>query len=369
MLGVIIGAMALFIVLSVFSGLKTFNHNYISATDPDLTITATNGKSFIFNDKIAKALNDLPVLNYSKYVEERAFFSYNDKRTIANIKGVDSLFTKVIKLDTTVYAGKWLDKDYINEAVIGNTISRQLNLGINDYINPLKVFVPKPGKGYISNPKKAFKMMTAQPVGVFAVTDALDKKYVFTPLAFAQELLSYKKNKITGIAVKLKSNTVIAKAGKFLNKKLGKAFTVKTRTQLNAVFYKMLNTENLISYFIFTLILIIGIFNVIGAIVMLIIDKKENLITLFNLGLDIKKIKEIFVFHGLLLQGLGTLIGLTLGIILILLQMHFGWLKITPMLAYPVNFRMLNIFIVIITILILGFIAAKLASSRIKLLF
>lgn len=369
MLGVIIGAMALFIVLSVFSGLKTFNHNYISATDPDLTITATNGKSFIFNDKIAKALNDLPVLNYSKYVEERAFFSYNDKRTIANIKGVDSLFTKVIKLDTTVYAGKWLDKDYINEAVIGNTISRQLNLGINDYINPLKVFVPKPGKGYISNPKKAFKMMTAQPVGVFAVTDALDKKYVFTPLAFAQELLSYKKNKITGIAVKLKSNKAIAKAGKFLNKKLGKAFTVKTRTQLNAVFYKMLNTENLISYFIFTLILIIGIFNVIGAIVMLIIDKKENLITLFNLGLDIKKIKEIFVFHGLLLQGLGTLIGLTLGIILILLQMHFGWLKITPMLAYPVNFRMLNIFIVIITILILGFIAAKLASSRIKLLF
>jgi len=367
MLGVIIGTMALFIVLSVFSGLKIFNHNYISATDPDLTVTPTTGKSFIFNDTTANTLKNSSVLYYSKYVEERAFFSYNDKRTIANIKGVDSLFTKVIKLDTTVYAGKWLDYKNINEAVIGNAISRQLSLGINDYINQLKIFVPKPGKGYISNPSAAFKMKVMQPVGVFSVTDVLDKKYVFSSLNFAQNLLGYKTNRISGIAIKLKKDSDDALIGKILNKKLGKSYNVKTRAQLNAVFYKMLNTENLVSYFIFTLILIIGIFNVIGAIVMLIIDKKENLITLFNLGLDIKKIKKIFILHGLLLQGIGMLIGLILAIILILLQKHFGWLKITPMLAYPVDFKFINIIIVIFTILVLGFIAAKLASSRISL--
>ncbi len=367
MLGVIIGTMALFIVLSVFSGLKIFNHNYISATDPDLTIIPTTGKSFIFNDKIAETLKNSSVLYYSKYIEERAFFSYNDKRTIANIKGVDSLFTKVIKLDTTVYAGRWLDYKYINEAVIGNSISRQLSLGINDYINLLKIFVPKPGKGYISNPNAAFKMRTMQPVGVFSVTEALDKKYVFSSLNFTQELLGYKANQISGIAIKLKKNSDDASIGKILNKKLGKSYNVKTRMQLNAVFYKMLNTENLVSYFIFTLILIIGIFNVIGAIVMLIIDKKENLITLFNLGLNIKEIKKIFVLHGLLLQGIGMLIGLILGIILILLQKHFAWLKITPMLAYPVDFKFINVVIVIFTILVLGFIAAKLASNRISL--
>jgi len=367
MIGVIIGTMALFIVLSVFSGLKTFNYNYISTTDPDLTITPTNGKSFIFNDSIAKVLKTPSVLQYTKYIEERAFFSYNDKRTIANIKGVDSLFTKVIKLDTTVYAGKWLNSKNLDQAVVGNDISRHLSLGINDYINPLKIFVPKPGRGYISNPNQAFKMMSVQPVGVFSVTEALDKKYVFTSLLFTQELLGYKSNQISGIAVKLKSNADVAKVGEFLNKKLGKAFNVKTRAQLNAVFYKMLNTENLVSYFIFTLILIIGIFNVIGAIVMLILDKKENLKTLFNLGLPVVKIKEIFILHGLLLQGVGMLIGLLLGIVLILLQSHFGWLKITPMLAYPVDFRFTNLIIVIFTIIVLGFIAAKLASNRISL--
>jgi len=367
MVGVIIGTMALFIVLSVFSGLKIFNHNYISATDPDLTITAKVGKNFIFNESIAKKLKNSSILYYSKYVEERAFFSYNDKRTIANIKGVDSLFTKVIKLDTTVYTGKWLDYKIINEAVIGNEISRQLSLGINDYINLLKIFVPKPGKGYISNPKTAFKMKVMQPIGVFSVTDALDKKYVFSTLYFSQELLGLKVNQISGIAVKLKTDSDDAKVANILNKKLGKNFIVKTRTQLNAVFYKMLNTENLVSYFIFTLILIIGIFNVVGAIVMLIIDKKENLITLFNLGLNINKVKKIFVLHGILLQGIGMFIGLTLGIIIVLLQKHFGWLKITPMLAYPVNFKFINVVIVIFTILVLGFVAAKLASNRISL--
>jgi len=366
-IGVIIGTMALFIVLSVFSGLKTFNYNYISATDPDLTITPTNGKSFIFNDKIAETLKNSSVLQYSKYVEERAFFSYNDKKTIANIKGVDSLFTKVIKLDTTVYAGKWLNAKYLDQAVIGDGISRQLNLGINDYLESLKIFVPKPGKGYISNPTQAFNMLSAQPVGVFSVTEALDKKYVFTSIEFAQALVGYKANTISGIAIKLKNITDVAAVANKLSNKLGKGFSVKTRTQLNAVFYKMLNTENLVSYFIFTLILIIGIFNVIGAIIMLILDKKENLVTLFNLGLTIKEIKNIFILHGFLLQVIGMFIGLILGIILILFQMHFGWLKITPMLAYPVKFEFINLLIVILTMLVLGYIAARLASKRISL--
>lgn len=367
MIGVIIGTMALFIVLSVFSGLKTFNINYISASDPDLTIISSRGKSFDFSDKTADILKDKSVLYYSKYVEERALFSYNDKRIIANIKGVDSLFINVIKLDTTVYTGKWLDNKALDEVVIGNNISKQLSLGIADFITPLKIHVPKPGKGYINSPNEAFKMLTAQPVGVFAITEELDSKYMFCSLLFAQELLSYSSNQITGIVVKLNPKTDVDAVAKRLNQKLGASYNVKTRAQLNAVFYKMLNTENLVSYFIFTLILIIGIFNVIGAIVMLILDKKENLKTLLNLGFPISKIKQIFVLHGLLLQAVGMFIGLVLGVVLILIQMQFSLLKITNNLAYPVDFRIGNLMIVILTISVLGFLAAKLASNRISL--
>lgn len=369
LVGVIIGTMALFIVLSVFSGLKAFNINFISASDPDLTITATQGKSFVFNEDIETILKDKSIAQYSKYLEERAFLSYQDKRVIAVVKGVDTHFTDVIQMDTTVYVGTWLNPEALNQVVIGNAISRQLNLGISDYINSLKVYVPKPGKGYINNPSQAFKMLSSRPVGVFSVTETLDKKYIFANLPFAQELLNYKPNQISGIALKLSPDIMPDDFAEVLKKKLGSSFKVRTRTQLNAVFYKMLNTENLVSYLIFTLIVIIAIFNVIGAIVMMILDKKENLKTLYNLGTPLPQIKRIFILHGLLLQGVGLFIGLLLGVILVLLQWHFGFLKITAVLAYPVVFKWTNLFLVIITITVLGYIAARLASSRIKLLF
>jgi len=369
LVGVTIGTMALFIVLSVFSGLKAFNINFISASDPDLTITATQGKSFVFNEDIETILKDKSITQYSKYLEERAFLSYQDKRVIAVVKGVDARFTDVVKMDTTVYAGRWLNPEALNQVVIGNTISRQLNLGISDYINSLKVYVPKPGKGYINNPSQAFKMLSSRPVGVFSVTEKLDKKYVFANLPFAQELLNYKPNQISGIALKLSSDIMPDDFAEVLRKKLGTSFKIRTRTQLNAVFYKMLNTENLVSYLIFTLIVIIAIFNVIGAIVMMILDKKENLKTLYNLGTPLPQIKRIFILHGLLLQGVGLFMGLLLAIILVLLQLHFGFFKITAVLAYPVEFKWTNLFVVMITITVLGYVAARLASSRIKLLF
>jgi lipoprotein-releasing system permease protein len=141
---------------------------------------------------------------------------------------------------------------------------------------------------------------------------------------------------------------------------------VQTKAQLNAVFYKVINTENLVSYLIFTLIIIIALFNVIGAIIMMIIDKKQNLKTLFNLGASLKEIKRIFILQGFLLTFFGMCIGLVLGTILVFLQKKFEIFMIVPNLAYPVEFRFTNFLIVFFTITILGFIAAKIASSRIS---
>ncbi|MDX1829508.1 MAG: FtsX-like permease family protein [Lutibacter sp.] len=365
--GVIVGSLALFIVLSGFSGLRTFSVGFLNTSDPDIKITAKKGKSFILNDTIKSVLEqENGVLNYSKVIEERAFFEYNKKTHIAFIKGVDTNYTKVNSIDTTVYIGTWLDKNIPYGTVIGNGISNTLSVGVFDFIEPLTIYVPKPGKGYITNPNNAFSRIDTQPIGIFALTDDVDKKFTFVWLTAAQQLLNYKENQISAIELKLDKNSSLDKIQNSLITKLGNKFTIKNREQLNSVFYKMLNTENLTSYLIFTLILIIALFNVIGAVIMMILEKKDNLKTLYNLGANIKQIKKVFILQGFLLTFFGMLIGVSSGIILVLIQKKYHLFKITQHLAYPVELTFLNIVTVVITILVLGYIASIIASSRIS---
>ena len=366
-LGVLIGTLALFIVLSGFSGLRTFSLGFLNTSDPDLKISPAQGKSFLYSDSIKSILDDeKDIISYSKVIEERAFFEYKEKTHIASIKGVDINYTKVNSIDSTVYSGTWIDKEIANGVVIGNGISAILSMGIFDFENPLKIYVPKPGKGYITNPNNAFKKINTQPIGIYALTSDIDKKYSFVSLELAQELLSYKADQISAIELKIDELSDREQILNSLKFKLGDAYKIQTREQLNAVFYKMLNTENMASYLIFTLILIIALFNVIGAIIMMILDKKDNLKTLHSMGATIKEIKRIFVLQGFLLTVGGLIVGLFIGIILVLLQKKFQLFMITPYLAYPVEFTTLNTFLVALTILILGFLSAKIASSRIS---
>ncbi|WP_372793129.1 ABC transporter permease [Lutibacter sp.] len=365
--GVIIGTLALFIVLSGFSGLRSFSVSFLNTADPDIKITSVKGKSFFLNDSIQEILkNEKEIVSYSKVIEERAFFEFNEKTHIAFIKGVDANYTKVNSIDTTVYVGTWLDPKFPLGVVVGNGISNTLSIGVFDFLDPLKIYVPKPGKGYITKPTNAFKKINTQPIGVFALTDEFDSKFTFISLELAQELLSYTPEQISAIEIKVSNRTERDQIITNLKSKLGNQFTIETREQLNAVFYKMLNTENLASYLIFTLILIIALFNVIGAIIMMILDKRDNLKTLYSIGATMKEIKQVFVLQGFMLSVFGLFVGLSLGIALVLLQMKYHLFMITQHLAYPVELTLLNVITVIITILILGFLASKIASSRIS---
>ncbi|MEN8187848.1 MAG: FtsX-like permease family protein [Bacteroidota bacterium] len=365
-LGVIVSAVALFIVLSVFSGLKNFSLNFIRAADPDLKISVVNGKSFFFNDTIEDVLLKDKIADYTRVIEERAFFNYNEKSHIAIIKGVDSNYLHVNRLDTAVYLGEWLRYDAKYTSVVGSGVANLLSVGAYDFLESLKIFVPKPGEGYITNPKTAFSKVNTQPIGIYKLTDDHDKKYVFANLELTQELLNYKPDQITAVEIKLAEDADVDEIQTELQNQLGSDFRVQTREQLNSVFYKMLNTENLVSYLVFTLILIIALFNVIGAIVMMIIDKKANLKTLFHLGAPVKEIRKIFVLQGFLLTLFGLFVGLLLAIPFIILQKKYGFIMITQSLAYPVEFYLSNVLIVIITIVVLGYVAAKIASARIS---
>jgi len=365
-LGVIVSTIALFIVLSVFSGLKDFSLSFIKTADPDLKVTSTEGKSFLFDEALEKKLALEKIEAYTKVIEERVFLSYADKSHVASTKEVDADYLRVNRLDTAVYFGNWVNYDAKHTVVVGSAISTALSIGTYDFLESLKIYVPKPGKGYITNPKTAFNQVNAQTIGIYRLTDDIDKKFVYANLALAQDLLNYKPEQITALELKLSKGASAKDVQEELQLVLGNDYVVKTRQQLNSVFYKMLNTENLVSYLVFTLILIIALFNVIGAIVMMIIDKKENLKTLFHLGSGVREIRRIFVFQGFLLTLFGLFVGLLCAMPFVLLQKKYGFIMITQSLAYPVEFRMVNVMVVVLTIVVLGYLSAKIASARIN---
>lgn len=365
-MGIIVGAMALFVVLSVFSGLKVFSLSFLNNIDPDIKISSTLGKSFFISPSQENQIKAIDgVASYSKIIEERVLFVFNQKQEVTLLKGVDSSFTKVNAIKKTLFNGKWLEKDSY-QVVLGYGISEKFSTGLLDYNNIFEVYVPKPGKGAIENPAQAFNKSAVVPVGIYAISEDLDSKYVFADLGLAQELLEYKPNQISGIELKLKNGTDESVVSNQLQTIFDHKITVKNRAQLNESLYKMLNTENLAVYLIFTLVIVIALFNLIGALIMMILDKKGNLKTLLNLGTEIKDLRKIFLLQGTLLSVFGGIIGLALGIAIVLLQQHFELIMITPTLAYPVVFTLENVLIVFGTIVTLGFIASLIASNRVS---
>lgn len=365
-MGIIIGAMALFVVLSVFSGLKVFSLSFSNNIDPDIKISSTLGKSFFVSPIQENKIKETEgVASYSKILEERVLFTFNGKQEVTYLKGIDSNYNKVNEIKKTLYNGIWLNQN-TDEVVVGYGIAQKFSLGLLDFNNSLAILVPKPGKGAIENPAEAFNEMEVFPVGIYAISEDLDSKFVFADLGLAQELLEYKPNQISGIELKLKKDADETAITNSLQSIFNNKIVVKNRAQLNESLYKMLNTENLAVYLIFTLVIIIALFNLIGALIMMILDKKGNLKTLLNLGTEIKDLRKIFLLQGTLLSVFGGIIGLTLGIAIVLLQQHYELVMITPTLAYPVVFSIENVLIVLATIITLGFIASLIASSRVS---
>lgn len=365
-ISVIIGALSLFVVLSGFAGLKDFTLEFTSLIDPDLKAESAVGKSFIVTSSEVNALKaDDNILAISKIVEERVFVSFEGKSyPNAFIKGVDSNYQLVNAVDSIVPLGSWFSEQS-NQIVVGWGISNRLSIGVMDYGKTVDLYIPKPGKGQITDVKTAFNSVKAINVGVFDVNETLNDKYVFMPVEMAQHLTGYNEDQVSAIEFKLKDPGNEAEVRAKILSILGDKIVLKNKSELNDALHKMLNTENLAVYLIFTLILIIALFNVIGSIIMMILDKKKTLHTLNNLGATLSDIKNIFFLQGSMMAVFGGFIGLILGLILVWLQETFGLVMLTPSLPYPMAIKLENVVLVFITISILGIGASKIASSRI----
>ncbi len=366
--GVVVGAMSLFIVLSGFSGLKDFSLQFTNEFDSDLKILPESGKTITFSEAQRDQLKNIEgIENFSEIIEERVFLHYKGKNHISYIKGVDSLYGKVTHLDSIMYFGEWFVPGQ-HQVVVGLSTIAKLSLGVNDYSNLLEIYVPKPGTGQLNalDPSDAFSKENLVVSGVYQVNEDLDAKYVFSDLDFARKLLSLDSTKISSIEMKLLPNTSEENVRSEIGKIFPKTILIKNRIQQNDALYKMLNTENIAVYLIFTLVLIIALFNVIGSIIMMVLDKRKNIKTLYNMGASLKEIRKIFFLQGTLMTVLGGLLGIFLGILAVLLQLKFEFVSITSTLPYPVKLKLINIVIVFATISVLGIIASKIASSRVR---
>ena len=363
--GVVIATAALFIVLSGFSGLKNFSLEFTSFSDPDLKVVPTTTKTIQFTAAQKQALIALTSVDlYSEVVEERMLMSCENKHLAVTLKGVDTNYPNAI-IDSILAYGQWFDSEGA-QIVAGWGVTTELGFGIFDVSKVIKLYAPKPGTGQISSVKGAFTSLKVANAGIFQINETLDNSQVFTSIENAKYLLNYQPETVSAIEVYLAPSVDESTARADIQSVFNNQVTIKNRIQLNDALYKMLNTEHVAVYLIFTLILIIALFNIIGSIIMMILDKKKNLKTLYNLGTTVKELRAIFFYQGILMTAIGGSLGLVIGVITIWLQQQFSILMITASLAYPVDLQWVNVGVVLATILVLGAVASRIASQRIS---
>ena len=368
----IVGGASLMIVLAGFSGLRTFSMSFSNFFDPDLKVFPKTGKTFSLSPMEETALKESGVVaSYTKVLEERVFLNSRGKNYIAYIKGVDENYPKVNAVDSILVISpkEWLlSEDYV---VVGNIIAETLNLGLFTSTTPLQIIVPKAGKGSITSSSTPYREETVLLSDYYQVTEDLDSKYVFATLSLAQRLTGVQSNEVSAIEVKVSKGISATEGKKRLQKVLGDSFVIKDRMALNEDLYKMFQTENLATYLIFTLVLIVALFNLVGAIIMMILDKRKNLYTLFALGMTQRQIRAIFFLQGVIVSLLGAVFGVGLGIGIAWLQKTYPMLYINPNatvpIAYPMDIRLLEIVVVFFTIFVLGIIASAIGASRTKI--
>lgn len=364
--GIVISAAALFIVLSGFAGLKNYSLQFMSLVDPDLKLISNSGKSFHWSEEDERAAITLKGVDaLSRIVEERVILTSENKNVLATLKGVDKNFNRVTSIDSTLRRGAWLTPG-TNQIVSGWGVSNKLSFGVLDFMQNITVYVPKPGRGQITSAKSAYNSMTVSNIGLVDINEEMNNEYIFGDLKMAQYLLGYDNNELTAIDIKVEPSEDIKSVIERLHKAFPNRFDIKTRAQLNDALYKMLNTENLAVYLIFTLVIVIALFNVVGAIIMMILDKKSSLNTLYNLGVGLSQIKQIFFYQGSILTLVSGTFGLLIGLALVRLQQQFNLIYLTSELPYPVDITLPNILVVVLTIYTLGVLASKLAVQRIS---
>lgn len=361
-LGISVGSFALIVVLSAFNGLEKVISSMNSRLTPDLQIAPTKGKTI---DLTAFPLGQLKEIQGVEYVvptiTEDALFRANDKQHIGQVKGVGLEYQQIDRLNEIVFGNDGLvlsDDDEHVFAVPGAGVA--WSLGINAY-NPyamVRVYVPKRGNASQMSLENSFNSDILTVRSVFSTEQEQDEKLVLVPFDWLSELLEYE-NKANNVELFILPNADANKIKKAVQAVMGEGFTVKNQQEQQETLYRIMRSEKWAVYVILTFILILATFNVVGSLSMLMIDKRKDTEILKSMGADNRLIQKIFMNEGLLISVAGGIIGLLLGIILVLLQQQFGFVKFGTggnyvVDAYPVLLKLKDVLLIFATILVVG---------------
>jgi lipoprotein-releasing system permease protein len=368
-LGVTVGTAAMIAVLSGFNGLENLIRSFYNTFDPDLKIEATTGK-FLAGDSTAfSALADLPEVDaYCLVLEDKALMQFRDKEYIATIKGVDRQYSSVTDFTETINRGNYFGRMTDEVGVVGIGVAYYLNLVRLDFVDPLRVYVPMDNYKVGLDPTQSVNMEPLYPVGIFSVQPDYDIKYVVTPINYAQKLFN-KQNTYSSVEVKLSGYIDIDDAKEKVSSVLGPDYKVLDRNEQQATIFRVIKIEGLATFLILAFILTIASFGILGSLIMLILEKKEDIHTLRSLGLNLQRIKRIFLTEGLIISSTGCLLGVALGVALIVLQQQFGLISLGQgyaMDAYPVALQLGDVVNVFLTVMAIGSLVSWLAVRRLK---
>ena len=367
--GVALATLALVCTLSVFNGFQDLVSTFFTAFDPELKITAASGKVFDGHDIRIDKLRDFPEIEvFSESLEDNAMVQYNGKQAMVVIKGVEDNFSHLTAIDSILYGrGEMvLYDEIVDYAIPGVELTSILGTGIR-FLDPLEVYAPKRGTQInVANPASSINVSYLHSSGlVFAVNQQkYDASYILTSLKFARNLFQYD-TEVSSIELKLKKGVNVEAFADKISGVLGDEFIVQNRYEQQADTFRIMQVEKLISYLFLTFILLVACFNVIGSLSMLIIEKKNDVITLRALGANDRLISRIFLFEGCLISFLGALVGVVLGLTLCLVQQEFGILTLGSgasagafvVDAYPVSVHWQDVLLILVTVLIIGFLS------------
>ncbi|TVQ77352.1 MAG: ABC transporter permease [Flavobacteriales bacterium] len=364
--GLVVGTGALLVILAAFNGLEDLVKSFYASFDPDYKVEIKIGKNFPYQaEKYDELIHWDEIESVSQVLEERVLLRYREQEFIATARGVDSNYHRTTGIADAVYRGQY--KTQHPDAVVGIGVAYNLGMSYVGRTETIEMFVPRASVKNLSRPDRAFHQDIVFPAGLFAVQPEFDVRYILTDLERLQRM-SEQESTVSAIEIKVRDGVRASRIQEKLRDFFGDEFHVRNRIEQQAAFFKVMRAEGLITYLIFTFILLISSFTLLGSLSMMILDKKKDTHTLWFLGMPRSQLRQVFFAEGLLITFVGAVIGLALGGVFAFLQHYFGLVTMGAgyvVEAYPVRLNVLDVFKVLATVLVIGISISFLASRRV----
>lgn len=362
--GICVATMALVCVLSGYNGFQKLIQGLFNAFDPDVKITLAEGKSFSLSDERVQRVKTLDFVDVScDVMEENALIRNAERQTMVQVKGVSDSYARLTNVNDVLQVGQFILKEDDNYAlVIGGALANQLDVALG-FSRPVSLFVPKHDvKINLANPERAFEEQQLFVEGIYSTNQLeIDSKYAFVDISLARKMLGYSDDEVTSLELSLSPGVDEKEALKKISETLGPSFVVQGKTQQHEDFYRMMKVEKWISFLILVFILLVAVFNLVGSLTMLILEKRSDIETLRNMGATSRFVRQVFLLEGWLISVLGTVVGVSVGLILCGLQKWLGIIKLNNgdeggfvVDAYPISVSASDVLIVLLSSLLIG---------------